>query len=92
MENPNSLLKIPKTDFYCFKKIEYEFLKKRYRQFCMERKKILYDESVLVKKNSRSQILGDLNAKGSIISGITLALTTKGNRYNLLWICKLQEN
>ena len=43
-----------------------------------------------LEKNSRSQILGDLNAKGSIIRGITLEIT-KDNRCNLLWICKLRK-
>ena len=60
-----------KTDSIVSKKLKSEFFKKDTANFVWKEKKILYDESVLVKKNSRSQILGDLNAKGSIIRGIT---------------------
>ena len=60
-----------KTDSIVSKKLNSEFFKKDTANFVWKEKKILYDESVLVKKNSRSQILGDLNAKGSIIRGIT---------------------
>lgn len=60
-----------KTDSIVSKKLNSEFFKKDTTNFVWKEKKILYDESVLVKKNSRSQILGDLNAKGSIIRGIT---------------------
>jgi hypothetical protein len=57
-----------KTDSVFIKKFNSEFFKK---DTTIKEKKIFYDEGVLVKKNSRSQILGDLNAKGSIIRGIT---------------------
>ena len=60
-----------KTDSIVSKKLNSEFFKKDTANFVWKEKKILYDESFLVKKNSRSQILGDLNAKGSIIRGIT---------------------
>lgn len=60
-----------KTDSIVSKRLNKEFFKKDTANFVWKEKKILYDESVLVKKNSRSQILGDLNAKGSIIRGIT---------------------
>ena len=60
-----------KTDSIVSKKLNSEFFKKDTAHFVWKEKKILYDEGILVKKNSRSQILGDLNAKGSIIRGIT---------------------
>ena len=60
-----------KTDSIVSKKLNSEFFKRDTANFVWKEKKILYDESVLVKKNSLSQILGDLNAKGSIIRGIT---------------------
>lgn len=71
-KNPN----LPKkdslqTDSIFIKKINSEFYKKDTVNFTIKEKKILYDEGILVKKNARSQILGDLNAKGSIIRGIT---------------------
>jgi fibronectin type 3 domain-containing protein len=56
-----------KTDSIVSKRLNKEFFKKDTAHFVWKEKKILYDESVFVKKNSRSQILGDLNAKGSII-------------------------
>ncbi len=60
-----------KTDSVFIKKFNSEFFKKDTANFTIKEKKIFYEEGVLVKKNSRSQILGDLNAKGSIIRGIT---------------------
>ena len=60
-----------KTDSVFIKKFNSEFFRKDTVNFTIKEKKIFYEEGVLVKKNSRSQILGDLNAKGSIIRGIT---------------------
>lgn len=71
-KNPNFKNKDSlKTDSLISKKFNSEFFKKDTLNFTVKEKKIFYDEGVLVKKNSRSQILGDLNAKGSIIRGIT---------------------
>lgn len=71
-KNPNLPKKDSlKTDSIYIKKFNSEFFKKDTTNFTIKEKKILYDEGILVKKNSRSQILGDLNAKGSIIRGIT---------------------
>lgn len=71
-KNPNLPKKDSlKTDSIYIKKYNSEFFKKDTVNFTIKEKKILYDEGILVKKNSRSQILGDLNAKGSIIRGIT---------------------
>ena len=60
-----------KTDSIVSKRLNSEFFKKDTAHFVWKEKKIFYEEGILVKKNSRSQILGDLNAKGSIIRGIT---------------------
>ena len=71
-KNPNLQKKDSlKTDSVFIKKFNSEFFKKDTVNFTFKEKKILYDDGVLVKKNSRSQILGDLNAKGSVIRGIT---------------------
>ena len=71
-KNPNFPKKDSlKTDSIYIKKFNSEFFRKDTINFTIKEKKILYDEGILVKKNSRSQILGDLNAKGSIIRGIT---------------------
>ena len=77
-----------KTDSGFIKKIQWNFLKRPIN--LPSREKILL-KSVLIKENSRSQIFGDLNAKGSIIRGITFGNNQRDNLYNLLWICKLGE-
>lgn len=51
-------------------KIEKDVFSKDTLDFIRTPNKVILDEGVLV-KNTRSQILGDLNSKGSIIRGIT---------------------
>ena len=87
-KNPNFPKRFPKTDSFLLKKFNSRNFLEKIQSVHHQRKKNPLDEGILVKKNSRSQILGDLNAKGSIIRGITG--NNKDNRCNLLWICKLQ--
>ena len=60
-----------KKDSVLASRINADFFSKDTANFTIKEKKLLIDEGVLVNKNSRSQILGNLNAKGSIIRGIT---------------------
>lgn len=71
-KNPNlSQIDTLKTEFLLNQKINSDFFKKDTANFIIKDKKVLYEEGILVKKNTRAQLLGDLNAKGSIIRGIT---------------------
>lgn len=68
-KNPNIKDSI-KRDSILTAKIEQDVFSKDTLDFIRLPNKTIIDEGVLV-KNTRSQILGDLNSKGSIVRGIT---------------------
>lgn len=71
-KNPNFPQKDSlKKDSILISRINKDYYAKDTANFTIKEKKILVDEGILVNKNSRQQILGNLNAKGSIIRGIT---------------------
>lgn len=69
-KNPNIPEDSLKRDSIIASKINKDVFSKDTLDFIRTRNKIIVDEGVLV-KNTRSQILGDLQSKGSIIRGIT---------------------
>ena len=69
-KNPNIPEDSLKRDSIIAAKINKDVFSKDTLDFIRTRNKIIVDEGVLV-KNTRSQILGDLQSKGSIIRGIT---------------------
>ncbi len=69
-KNPNFPKDSTKKDSVLAAKIERDVFSRDTLDFIKKRNKIIVDEAVLV-KNTRSQILGDLSSKGSIIRGIT---------------------
>lgn len=69
-ENPNIPKDSLKKDSILASKINKDFFQKDTLDFVKIPKKLLEDEVILV-KNNRNKILGDLNSKGSIIRGIT---------------------
>lgn len=69
-KNPNLPQDSTKKDSVIAAKIDRDFFTKDTLDFIRTPNKVILDEGVLV-KNTRSQILGDLNSKGSIIRGIT---------------------
>ncbi len=69
-KNPNIPDDSLKKDSVLAAKIEKDVFSKDTLDFIRTPNKVILDEGVLV-KNTRSQILGDLNSKGSIIRGIT---------------------
>jgi hypothetical protein len=69
-KNPNLSKDYLKKDSILTAKIEKDFYSKDTLDFIRMPNKTIIDEGVLV-RNTRSQILGDLNSKGSIIRGIT---------------------
>ena len=69
-KNPNLPKDSTKKDSVIAAKIDRDFFTKDTLDFIRTPNKVILDEGVLV-KNTRSQILGDLNSKGSIIRGIT---------------------
>ncbi len=70
-KNPNVQQDSIKRDSVLSAKINQDVFSKDTLDFIKLHHKMMVDEGVLVKKNTRSQILGDLNSKGSIIRGIT---------------------
>ena len=68
-KNPN-LQDSLKKDSILAAKIEKDVFTRDTLDFIRTQNRVIVDEGVLV-KNTRSQILGDLNSKGSIIRGIT---------------------
>ena len=52
-------------------KLEEDYFLKDTANFVKFKEKPVFDEGIIVNKNDRSKILGDLNSKGSIIRGIT---------------------
>lgn len=69
-KNPNLPKDSTKKDSVIAAKIDRDFFIKDTLDFIRTPNKVILDEGILV-KNTRSQILGDLNSKGSIIRGIT---------------------
>lgn len=69
-KNPNLKEDSTKKDSILAAKIDKDVFSRDTLDFIRTQNKIIVDEGVLV-KNTRSQILGDLNSKGSIIRGIT---------------------
>ena len=69
-KNPNIPEDSVKRDSVIAAKINKDFFSKDTLDFIRTQNKVILDEGVLV-KNTRSNILGDLNSKGSIIRGIT---------------------
>ena len=69
-KNPNLQHDSTKIDSLLAAKIERDVFSKDTLDFIKTQNRIIVDEGVLV-KNPRTQILGDLNSKGSIIRGIT---------------------
>ena len=69
-QNPNISKDSLKKDSILTAKINRDVFSKDTLDFIRMPNKTIIDEGVLV-KNTRSQILGDLNSKGSIIRGIT---------------------
>ncbi|MBU4539457.1 MAG: hypothetical protein KJ689_12835 [Bacteroidetes bacterium] len=69
-KNPNIPADSTRKDSVIAAKIDKDFFSRDTLDFIRTQNKIIVDEGVLV-KNTRSQILGDLNSKGSIIRGIT---------------------
>lgn len=69
-KNPNLPQDSTKKDSVIAAKIDRDFFTKDTLEFIRTPNKVILDEGILV-KNTRSQILGDLNSKGSIIRGIT---------------------
>lgn len=69
-QNPNISKDSLKKDSVLTAKINRDVFSKDTLDFIRMPNKTIIDEGVLV-KNTRSQILGDLNSKGSIIRGIT---------------------
>ncbi|WP_246566144.1 hypothetical protein [Kaistella soli] len=69
-KNPNIPADSTKKDSVVAAKIDKDVFSRDTLDFIRTQNKIIVDEGVLV-KNTRSQILGDLNSKGSIIRGIT---------------------
>ena len=69
-KNPNLPQDSTKKDSVIAAKIDRDFFTKDTLDFIRTPNKVILDEGILV-KNTRSQILGDLNSKGSIIRGIT---------------------
>lgn len=69
-KNPNLKEDSTKKDSAVAAKIDKDVFSRDTLDFIRTQNKIIVDEGVLV-KNTRSQILGDLNSKGSIIRGIT---------------------
>lgn len=70
-KNPNVEKDSTKKDSIVSAKINRDFFTKDTLDFVKKQNKIIYDEAVLVKHHSKSNILGNLNSKGSIIRGIT---------------------
>ncbi|MGC4128328.1 MAG: hypothetical protein QM564_01930 [Bergeyella sp.] len=70
-KNPNIPEDSLKRDSILALKIEKDVFLKDTIDFVKTRTKEVPDEGILVNKNERSKILGDLNSKGSIIRGIT---------------------
>lgn len=70
-KNPNLPKDSTKKDSVIAAKIDRDFFTKDTLDFIRTPNKVILDEGILV-KNTRSQILGDLNSKGSIIRGITI--------------------
>ena len=68
-KNPN-LQDSLKKDSILAAKIEKDVFTRDTLDFIRTQNRVIVDEGVLV-KNTRSQILGDLNSKGSIIRGLT---------------------
>ena len=69
-KNPNIPEDSVKRDSIIAAKINKDVFSKDTLDFIRTQNKVILDEGVLV-KNTRSNILGDLNSKGSIIRGIT---------------------
>ncbi|MCQ4035191.1 hypothetical protein [Kaistella montana] len=69
-KNPNFPKDSTKKDSVIAAKIDLDFFTKDTLDFIRTPDKFILDEGILV-KNTRSQILEDLNSKGSIIRGIT---------------------
>ena len=69
-KNPNIPEDSVKRDSVIAAKINKDVFSKDTLDFIRTQNKVILDEGVLV-KNTRSNILGDLNSKGSIIRGIT---------------------
>lgn len=69
-KNPNITTDSTKKDSILAAKIDKDVFTKDTLDFIRTQNKVIVDEGVLV-KNPRSQVLGDLNSKGSIIRGIT---------------------
>lgn len=69
-KNPNIPNDSITKDSIISAKIDKDVFSKDTLDFIKTKNRIIIDEAVLV-KNSRSQILGDLSSKGSIIRGIT---------------------
>lgn len=71
-KNPNLDTKDSiKKDSILSSKLNKDFFLKDTLSFFVKQKKIILDEGVLVNKNSKKEVLGNLNTKGSIIRGIT---------------------
>lgn len=60
-----------KKDSVLSKKLNKDFYLKDTLSIMVKEKKVILDEGILVNKNSRAQVLGNLSSKGSIIRGIT---------------------
>lgn len=69
-ENPNFPKDSSKRDSILAAKIEKDYFSKDTLDFIRTQNKMMVEEGVLV-KNTKSQILGDLSSKGSIVRGIT---------------------
>ena len=69
-KNPNIPKDSTKRDSIIAARIDKDVFSKDTLDFIRTQNKVIVDEGILVKK-SRSNILGDLNSKGSIIRGIT---------------------
>lgn len=69
-KNPNIPADSTKKDSILAARIEKDVFARDTLDFIRTQNKIIVDEGVVV-KNPRSQILGELNSKGSIIRGIT---------------------
>lgn len=69
-KNPNTTVDSLTRDSIIISKIEKDIFAKDTADFVRTHNKIIVDEAV-VAKNTKSQILGDLNAKGSMIRGVT---------------------
>ena len=70
-KNPNIKKDSAKKDSVISAKINKDYFTRDTLHFIKKQNKVIYDEAVLVKQNSKAEILGNLNSKGSIVRGIT---------------------